>query len=134
MRISDWSSDVCSSDLKTGAGYYDYDDARKPSPSQVTFDVIAGLSSVPPGSARIDDETILKRLLHPMINDSAKILDEGIAFRASDLDMVWVTGSGSPAHRGGARKSVASSKRVSVRVTLHGTRRHKPNNTHTTHR
>src|SRR3546814_18793773 len=57
---------------KTGAGYYDYDDARKPSPSQVTIDVIAGLSSVPPGSARIDDETILKRLLHPMINEGAK--------------------------------------------------------------
>src|SRR3546814_11196702 len=105
MRISDWSSDVCSSDLKTGAGYYDYDDARKPSPSQVTIDVIAGLSSVPPGSARIDDETILKRLLHPMINEGAKILDEGIAFRASDIDMVWVTGYGWPAHRGGPMRA-----------------------------
>jgi 3-hydroxyacyl-CoA dehydrogenase len=85
---------------KTGAGYYDYA-GKQPSPSQVTLDMIAGLASARPGSVTLSDEDILARLLLPMIDEGAKILDEGIALRGSDIDLVWITGYGWPAHTGG---------------------------------
>ena len=50
---------------------------------------------------RISDEEILQRLVFPMINEGAKILEEGKALRASDIDMVWITGYGWPVYRGG---------------------------------
>jgi 3-hydroxyacyl-CoA dehydrogenase len=86
---------------KTGAGFYDYDEKRNPSPSPVTLDIIADFASAAPGSKQLDDEAILNRLLLPMINEGAKILEEGIALRGSDIDMVWITGYGWPAHKGG---------------------------------
>ena len=49
----------------------------------------------------IPDEEILDRLLHPLINEGARILEEGIALRASDIDVVYVYGYGFPAYRGG---------------------------------
>ena len=49
----------------------------------------------------VGDEEILDRLLLPMINDGAKILDEGIAVRASDIDVVYIYGYGWPVYRGG---------------------------------
>ena len=52
-------------------------------------------------TAKLDDQTILSRLLMPMINEGAKILEEGIALRGSDIDMVWIAGYGWPAHKGG---------------------------------
>jgi 3-hydroxyacyl-CoA dehydrogenase len=85
---------------KSGAGYYDYS-AKQASPSQVTLDVIAGLASAAPGSVTLSDEDILARLLLPMINEGAKILDEGIALRGSDIDLAWITGYGWPAQTGG---------------------------------
>jgi 3-hydroxyacyl-CoA dehydrogenase len=50
---------------------------------------------------QIDQEEILERCLYPMVNEGAKILDEGIAIRASDIDVVWVNGYGWPVARGG---------------------------------
>jgi 3-hydroxyacyl-CoA dehydrogenase len=50
---------------------------------------------------QISDDEILARLLYPMVNEAAKILDEKIAIRASDIDVIWVYGYGWPIYRGG---------------------------------
>jgi 3-hydroxyacyl-CoA dehydrogenase len=87
---------------KTGAGYYDYDDARVAHPSPVTEKVIQDFvakSGVNP--RKISDEEILERCIYPMINEGAKILEEGKAIRASDIDVVWQNGYGWPVYRGG---------------------------------
>ena len=88
---------------KTGAGYYDYDPAtRKAAQSPVTDKLLADLwakKSVTP--REISDQEILERQIYPMINEGAKILGEGKASRASDIDIVWLYGYGFPAWRGG---------------------------------
>jgi 3-hydroxyacyl-CoA dehydrogenase len=87
---------------KTGAGFYDYDAARKATPSPIVEQMILDLSAEQ-GIARrpIADQEILERCLYPMINEGVKILEEGIASRASDIDVVWINGYGWPAYRGG---------------------------------
>jgi 3-hydroxyacyl-CoA dehydrogenase len=87
---------------KTGAGYYDYDEKRNPSPSPEVEKIILEFSDRA-GLARreVSDEEILERCLYPMINEGAKILEEGIAIRASDIDVTWVYGYGWPVYRGG---------------------------------
>lgn len=84
---------------KGGGGYYDYDANRKASPSPAALAIIAEVNGGK--TAKLDDQTILSRLLMPMINEGAKILEEGIALRGSDIDMVWIAGYGWPAHKGG---------------------------------
>jgi 3-hydroxyacyl-CoA dehydrogenase len=87
---------------KTGAGYYDYDENRVARPSPVTEKVIKDFvtrSGVNP--RHISDEEILERCVYPMINEGAKILEEGKAIRASDIDVVWENGYGWPVYRGG---------------------------------
>ncbi|MEH6636164.1 MAG: 3-hydroxyacyl-CoA dehydrogenase NAD-binding domain-containing protein [Halioglobus sp.] len=87
---------------KAGAGYYDYDENRQPTPSPVVTDIIqqfAEQAGIQPRD--ISDEEILQRCIYPMINEGAKILQEGIAIRASDIDVVWVYGYGWPLYRGG---------------------------------
>ncbi|HEY9236298.1 MAG TPA: 3-hydroxyacyl-CoA dehydrogenase NAD-binding domain-containing protein, partial [Phenylobacterium sp.] len=87
---------------KTGAGYYDYDENRvaKPSPftEKVIHDFIVKSGANP---RKIDDQEILERCIYPMINEGAKILEEGKAIRASDIDVVWQNGYGWPVYRGG---------------------------------
>jgi len=87
---------------KTGAGYYDYDENRNAIPSPVTEKILHDFivkSGVNP--RKISDEEILERCIFPMINEGVKILDEGKAIRASDVDVVWVNGYGWPVYRGG---------------------------------
>ncbi len=87
---------------KTGAGYYDYDENRKASPSPVVEKVIREFAARAGNEAReISDEEILERCVFPMINEGVKILDEGMAIRASDVDVIWVSGYGWPVYRGG---------------------------------
>lgn len=87
---------------KTGAGFYDYDEARNAKPSEVTEKVILNLAAKKGINRRpISDEEILQRCIYPMINEGAKILEEGKAIRASDIDTVWVNGYGWPVYRGG---------------------------------
>jgi 3-hydroxyacyl-CoA dehydrogenase len=87
---------------KTRAGYYDYDEARNAKPSMFVEEVIRAFSDAQGIKRRvIADQEILERCLYPMINEGAKILDEGKAFRASDIDVVWVNGYGWPVYRGG---------------------------------
>ena len=87
---------------KTGAGYYDYDANRNNTPSPVTAEIIEEFrkkSGV--NSRKISDEEIVERCIYPMINEGAKILEEGKAIRASDIDIVWINGYGWPVYRGG---------------------------------
>jgi 3-hydroxyacyl-CoA dehydrogenase len=87
---------------KTGAGYYKYDDKRNPSPDSEVEKIIVDVATEMGITRRhIDDEEILQRLLYPMVNEGAKILDEKIAIRASDIDVIWVYGYGWPVYRGG---------------------------------
>ena len=87
---------------KTGAGYYDYDEKRTPNPSPVVEEIIRDFAAKAGLEQRdISDEEILERCIYPMINEGAKILEEGIAIRASDIDVTWVYGYGWPVYRGG---------------------------------
>jgi 3-hydroxyacyl-CoA dehydrogenase len=87
---------------KTGAGYYDYDEKRNANPSPVTEQIIQDFRAKAGSTPReISDQEILERCIYPMINEGAKILEEGKAMRASDIDVVWLNGYGWPAYRGG---------------------------------
>ncbi len=87
---------------KTGAGFYDYDENRVAKPSPVTEKIILDLAAKKGINRRqISDEEILQRCIYPMINEGAKILEEGKAIRASDIDIVWINGYGWPVYRGG---------------------------------
>jgi 3-hydroxyacyl-CoA dehydrogenase len=87
---------------KNGAGFYDYDEKRTARPSAVVEKIILDFATAK-GIARrpISDEEILERCIYPMINEGAKILEEGKAIRASDIDIVWINGYGWPVYRGG---------------------------------
>jgi 3-hydroxyacyl-CoA dehydrogenase len=87
---------------KKGAGFYDYDEKRRPSPSPVVQQIIEEFAKRQGVERReISDEEIIERTLYTMVNEGAKILEEGIAQRASDIDVVWVYGYGWPVYRGG---------------------------------
>jgi 3-hydroxyacyl-CoA dehydrogenase len=88
---------------KSGGGFYDYDEKRRPAPSPVAADVIADFArdqGVANGGPQ-DPETILATLMYPVVNEGAKILDEGIAARASDIDVAAILGYGWPVYTGG---------------------------------
>jgi 3-hydroxyacyl-CoA dehydrogenase len=87
---------------KKQAGFYDYDEKRRPSPSPVVAEVIEEFRQKEGVEKRdIPDQEIIERTLYTMVNEGAKILDEGMAQRASDVDVVWVYGYGWPVYRGG---------------------------------
>jgi len=88
---------------KNGRGYYVYDpETRTPTPDpdveQLIRDFAVGKGIE---QREVTDQEVLERLLYPMVNEGAKILDEGIAIRGSDIDVVWVNGYGWPVYRGG---------------------------------
>jgi len=87
---------------KSGSGYYDYDENRNAIPSPVVEKIILDFAAKQGINRRdISDEEILERCVYPMINEGAKILEEGMAIRASDVDIVWLNGYGWPLYRGG---------------------------------
>jgi 3-hydroxyacyl-CoA dehydrogenase len=88
---------------KTGAGYYNYDPkTRERSPEPLVASLIEEFSEKMGKTRReFSDEEILQRCIFPMINEGAKILDEGMSYRPSDIDVVWVNGYGWPVYRGG---------------------------------
>jgi 3-hydroxyacyl-CoA dehydrogenase len=87
---------------KTGAGFYDYDENRIATPSPVVEKLILDFASAQGINRRqITDQEILERCIYPMINEGAKILEEGKAIRASDIDIVWINGYGWPVYSGG---------------------------------
>jgi 3-hydroxyacyl-CoA dehydrogenase len=87
---------------KAGAGYYRYE-GRKPVHDPDVDGIMAGLAAQFGVSRRSDirDEEIVERCLYPLINEGARILEEGIAYRAGDIDTVWLNGYGFPAVKGG---------------------------------
>ena len=87
---------------KTGAGFYDYDENRNAHPSPVTEQIIKDfIARMGVNPRHISDQEILERCLYPMVNEGAKLLEEGKAIRASDIDVVWENGYGWPVYRGG---------------------------------
>ncbi len=87
---------------KTGSGYYKYGADRSATPDPEVEKIIVEVSTEMGITRRpIGDDEILARLLYPMVNEGAKILDEKIAIRASDIDVIWVYGYGWPVYRGG---------------------------------
>ncbi|MEL7680292.1 3-hydroxyacyl-CoA dehydrogenase NAD-binding domain-containing protein [Citromicrobium bathyomarinum] len=87
---------------KAGKGFYDYDEARQRTPSDEVKQIIADFAEKEGNEQRdISKDEIRERLLYPMVNEGAKILDEGMAQRASDIDVVWINGYGWPLYTGG---------------------------------
>ena len=88
---------------KTGAGYYRYESgSRTPVPDPEVDALIAEVAAESGIERRsIGEDEIVQRLLYPLVNEGARILDEGIALRASDIDIVWINGYGFPRWRGG---------------------------------
>jgi len=88
---------------KTGAGWYDYKPGdRKAHPSPIVTDVLRDYRLAIGTTVRqITDEEICQRLVYALVNEAAHILEEGIAQRASDIDVIYLTGYGFPLWRGG---------------------------------
>jgi 3-hydroxyacyl-CoA dehydrogenase len=88
---------------KTSAGYYHYEPgSRAPLPDPDVERIIVDVSKKLGVERRtISEPEMLERLVYPMINEGAKILDEGIALRPSDIDVIWIYGYGWPVYRGG---------------------------------
>jgi 3-hydroxyacyl-CoA dehydrogenase len=87
---------------KNGKGFYVYDEARNRTPNPEAIAIIDAYATEKGINRRaIGDEEILERCLYPMVNEGAKILAEGMAQRASDIDIVWINGYGWPVYRGG---------------------------------
>ena len=102
-RVADRLVEMGRLGLKTGAGYYDYDEgSRTPKPSEVTQKIIEEVRveyGVVP--CEISDQEIVERCFLSMVNIGCELLREGIAYRASDIDTVYINGYGFPAYRGG---------------------------------
>ncbi|MYM39605.1 3-hydroxyacyl-CoA dehydrogenase NAD-binding domain-containing protein [Duganella qianjiadongensis] len=88
---------------KTGGGWYDYKAGdRKAYPNeQVNAMIVQHSADLGLTRRQISDQEIVERLVYAMVNEAAHILEEGIALRASDIDMVYLTGYGFPLFRGG---------------------------------
>ena len=110
---------------KTGAGYFLYKEGdRTPYPDPKVRDIIEAASRRMGKERRdIGDEEVLNRLLLASVNEAAKILEEGVAYRSSDVDVMWMNGFGFPRYRGGlmywADRTFGAPK---IRDTLNGTR------------
>ncbi|MCY4633430.1 MAG: 3-hydroxyacyl-CoA dehydrogenase NAD-binding domain-containing protein [Acidobacteria bacterium] len=88
---------------KTGAGWYRYEEgSRTPIPDPAIHELITGVSAELGIERRtVGDDEIVPRCLYPLVNEGAKILEEGLALRASDIDVIWMHGYGFPRYRGG---------------------------------
>ncbi len=119
---------------KTGRGFYLYETgSRVPKPdSDVTRIVEASSQRLGITRRRIEPREIVERLVLPMINEGARILEERIAYRSSDIDVIWVYGYGFPAWRGGpmfyadAVGLPAIRDRLSALAETAGNKRHVP--------
>lgn len=88
---------------KTGKGWYDYQAGKRDAiPSQEVLDMIdAHRKAIGITPRKISDEEIVQRLVFSLVNEGAHILEDGIASKSGDIDMVYLTGYGFPIHRGG---------------------------------
>jgi len=87
---------------KTGAGWYKYDDQRRATPDPVVADLVRKwVEEAGVVQRQISAREITDRCLYALANEGARILEEGYALRASDIDIIYLNGYGFPAHRGG---------------------------------
>jgi len=102
-RVGDKIAELGRFGQKTGKGWYLYEPGnRKPIPDPEVDRIISGYRKEQGIETRaISDGEIVQRLIYALVNEGAKILEEGIALRASDIDMVYLTGYGFPPYRGG---------------------------------
>lgn len=102
-RIADLLCEMGRLGQKSGKGWYRYEEgSRKPQPDPEVVALIEAESKALKLKRRaVPDEEIVERCLHALVNEGAKILEEGIAERASDIDLIWINGYGFPAWRGG---------------------------------
>jgi 3-hydroxyacyl-CoA dehydrogenase len=102
-RVADRICEAGRFGQKTGAGWYDYRPGeREAHPSPVVDEIIVAYSDEIGTKRRaIGDDEIVERLVYALVNEGAKILAEGIASKASDIDVVYLNGYGFPASRGG---------------------------------
>jgi len=106
IRYSPLADKICEMDRygqKTGGGWYHYEKGdRTPHPDPAIEALIVENSRALGINRRaISDEEIVKRCMYPLVNEGARILEEGIALRSSDIDIIYLNGYGFPAHRGG---------------------------------
>ena len=100
--IADALCDAGRHGQKTGSGYYRYEDGRTPIPDPWVTRLIEEKAAGQGIDRRdISDGEITERTLYPMINEAAKILEEGISVRPSDIDVIWTNGYGFPVGKGG---------------------------------
>jgi 3-hydroxyacyl-CoA dehydrogenase len=102
-RIADKICELGRFGQKTGAGFYKYlPGDRTAHPDPLVEDIIVSYSKeVGTPRRAISDDEIVERCLYALVNEGAHILEEGIAMRAVDIDMVYMTGYGLPTYRGG---------------------------------
>jgi 3-hydroxyacyl-CoA dehydrogenase len=102
-RLADRLCEMGRFGQKTGAGWYRYEPGKRDAiPDPVVDEMIAAYRKEKGFMPRkIGDEEIVERCVYSLVNEAAKILEEGIAARASDVDMVYLTGYGFPLFRGG---------------------------------
>ena len=88
---------------KNGRGYYTYDPETRAATPDAEVERMIQSFAIEQGHEQreVTDEEVLERCLYSMVNEGAKILEEGIAIRGSDIDVVWVNGYGWPVYRGG---------------------------------
>ena len=114
---------------KTGSGYYQYEGRRAiPDPAVETIcSELAALHGITRRTDITDDE-IVERCIFPLINEGAKILEEGIAYRPGDIDIVWVNGYGFPDHRGGPMHmaDIIGLNKIAERLDYYGQQRGNP--------
>ncbi len=87
---------------KTGAGWYKYDDQRRATPDPLVTELVRKwVDEASIAQRQISAGEITDRCLYALVNEGARILEEGYALRASDIDIIYLNGYGFPAHRGG---------------------------------
>jgi len=103
MVIADRLCELGRYGQKTGKGWYRYAAGRREALPDADVEQVISDCRKAAGIAprRIDDKEIVERCIYALVNEGARILEEGIAARASDIDMVYLSGYGFPAHRGG---------------------------------
>lgn len=102
-RIADRLCEAGRFGQKTGAGWYRYETGkREPIPDPTVDAVIEAFRADRGGTSRpVEEDEIVQHCVGALVVEGSRILDEGIALRASDIDVVWVNGYGFPRHRGG---------------------------------
>jgi len=105
---------------KSGAGYYTYDAEGKPADDPAVAELLASHRAARKITTRtITDEEVLDRCLLAIVNEGARLLDEQVVERASDIDVVWTAGLGFPAHLGGPMFWATEAGLGAIRRKLH---------------